>query len=97
MDLSQYYIQSFNITDDEATLEDSTNGMRGVRVDFVLSRRLLSQMMTTMLPTFCICLVAFSTNYFQVLEFSSILVQLRTSSVNYIFRGPTSRRSSRST
>ena len=57
---------SYNITDEEDTLRKSTNGFNGVRVNFILSRRLLNQILTTFLPTFAICVIAFTTNYYQV-------------------------------
>ena len=66
VDLTQYFVVSYNITDDENTLRQSTNGFSGVRVNFLLSRRLLNQILTTFLPTFAICVVAFTTNYYQV-------------------------------
>ena len=66
VDLTQYFVVSYNMTDEEDTLRQSTNGFTGVKVNFVLSRRLLNQVLTTFLPTIAICVVAFSTNYYQV-------------------------------
>ncbi len=61
VDLSQYFVQDYSITDNQ-----TFNGLKGVKVDFILSRRLLSHYLTTFLPAACICVVAFTTNYFQV-------------------------------
>ena len=66
VDLTQYFVVSYNITDDEEMLRQSTNGFTGVKVNFVLSRRLLNQILTTFLPTIAIVIVSFSTNYYRV-------------------------------
>ena len=66
VDLTQYYVQSYNFTDDERVVSAFTHGKAGAVISFVLSRRLMNQILTTFLPTGCICLVAFCTNYFHV-------------------------------
>ena len=63
---NQAGLVSYNITDDEEMLRQSTNGFTGVKVNFVLSRRLLNQILTTFLPTIAIVIVSFSTNYYRV-------------------------------
>lgn len=67
-DLSQYYVKSY-IMDDRYKLphmEQAGMGTYGVRVEIVLGRKVLNQLLTIYIPTMCICLVAFSTNYFRV-------------------------------
>ena len=50
-DLTQYFVKSFNISDDDEYVKSVTNGKTGVRVDFIFSRRLLNQILTTFMPT----------------------------------------------
>lgn len=64
-DLTQYYVKSYTIVD-SYTAPSMKNGQVGVRVQVTLGRRLLNHLLTTFLPTTCICLVAFSTNFFNV-------------------------------
>ena len=45
VDLTQYYVKSYSFS----TI--STDGNKGVQVDFILSRRLLNQVLTVFLPT----------------------------------------------
>ena len=66
MDLTQYFIQSFTILDDNEVLNKSTHGNRGVQVDFIFSRRLLNQILTVFLPTIAIVVVSFCTSLFKV-------------------------------
>lgn len=51
VDLTQYFVQSFNISDADDYVKSVTNGNTGVRVDFIFSRRLLNQILTTFMPT----------------------------------------------
>ena len=50
-DLTQYFVKTFNISDDDEYVKSVTNGKPGVRVDFIFSRRLLNQILTTFMPT----------------------------------------------
>ncbi len=67
------------ITDDSIEVKNSTHGLHGVKVEFVFGRRLLNQVSTTFLPTICICLVAFCTNFFQPSNFTPIITVNLTS------------------
>ena len=60
IDLTQYYIRSWNMTS-----FDGDDGVSGVQVEIVLYRRLFSALITNYLPTVIICLVSFSTNYYR--------------------------------
>ena len=64
-DLSQYYVRSVEMTD-RHKVPDMAPDEYGVRVEIVLGRRTLNQLLTTYIPTMCICLVAFSSNIFRV-------------------------------
>ena len=64
--MSQYYIDSFTISDDNELLNNVANGNTGLHVQIVLWRRLLNEILTTFLPCIFICIVVFSTNYFKV-------------------------------
>ncbi len=66
VDLSQYYIHSCSMVDNGSLPLVSAGGKKGVQVDLVLGRRLLSHILTTFLPTSSICMVAFATGYFHV-------------------------------
>ena len=37
-----------------------------IQINITFGRRILNQMLTAFLPSFCICLVSFSTNHYQV-------------------------------
>ena len=65
VNLPQYYVKSFTMND-RYQLPDMEPDEYGVRVEIVLGRKLLNQFLMTYIPTMCICLVAFSTNYFRV-------------------------------
>ena len=67
MDLTQYYIESYTILDDDKYTMASTNGKAGVYIKIILGRRLLNQILTNFLPCIFICIVVFSTNYFKVM------------------------------
>ena len=66
VDLTQYFIQSYEIFDDNKFLNKSTHGNKGVQVDFIFSRRLLNQVLTVFLPTMSIVIVSFCTSLFKV-------------------------------
>ena len=66
MDLTQYFVKSFAIFDDNDFLNKSTHGNKGVQVDFILSRRLLNQVLTVFMPTIAIVIVSFCTSLFKV-------------------------------
>lgn len=68
IDLTQYYVQSHKITDTENFTLSSTNEQNGVKVDIILKRRLLNQILTIFLPTTCICICAFSTSFYMVIH-----------------------------
>ena len=65
-DLLQYFIKSYDITDNDKELKKLTNGYPGVKVNIILSRRLLNQILAIFLPTIAIVVVCFSTNYWKV-------------------------------
>ncbi len=79
VDLSQYYIQSYSMTDDAGQLLKAANGHRGIKVEIRLSRRLLSHVLTTFLPTAAICVVSYSTHYFRPTNFTPIITVNLTS------------------
>ena len=60
-DLTQYFVQSYNITDSDDYVMSSTKGRRGIQVDIVFSRRLLNKIITVFLPCMLLCIVSFST------------------------------------
>ncbi len=66
MDLTQYYVKSYVIENAYESSGMKREGVVGVRVEIVLGRRLLNQLLTTFLPTTSLCIVAFATNYFKV-------------------------------
>ena len=51
VDLTQYFVKSYNFSDEDRYLNISTYGNKGVKVDFIFSRRLLNQVLTVFLPT----------------------------------------------
>ena len=51
VDLTQYFVKEYSFTDKDAHLNISTNGNKGVQVDFIFSRRLLNQILTVFMPT----------------------------------------------
>ena len=59
-------MKSSTIHDEEDLLKASTNGNKGVQVDFIFSRRLLNQVLTVFLPTIAIVIVSFCTSLFKV-------------------------------
>ena len=65
IDLPQYYVEKYAI-EDRYKSSDMSDDQLGVRVEIVLGRRLINQLLTTFLPTTCICMVAFATNFFRV-------------------------------
>ena len=65
IDLPQYYVENIEIKD-KFQSSDMSKKQNGVRVQIVLGRRLINQLLTTFLPTTCICMVAFATNFFRV-------------------------------
>ena len=66
VDLTQYFIRSYNITNADSYVESTTHGKKGVQVDIIFSRRLLNQVITVFLPSIAICIVAFSSSYYRV-------------------------------
>ena len=51
VDLTQYFVKSYNFSNDDEYLTKSTYGIKGVQVDFIFSRRLLNQILTVFMPT----------------------------------------------
>ena len=67
IDLPQYYVQNVQMEDKYQVGYVALGGDGyGVRVQIILGRNILNQLLTTYIPTMCICLVAFSTNYLRV-------------------------------
>ena len=67
IDLPQYFVMDTSIQ--QITVPPRTNAVE-VKIQF--GRRLLSTMLSSYLPTFLICLVCFSTNYFKAFFFEAI-------------------------
>ena len=67
VDLTQYHVKGVEMEDkyDVHYVALGVDGY-GVRVQIILGRNILNQLLTTYIPTMCICLVAFSTNYLRV-------------------------------
>ena len=66
IDLPQYFVKELTINN---KLEERFygNGFRqGQKIEIVLGRRILNQILTTFMPSSLICLVALSTNFFRV-------------------------------
>ena len=74
VDLTQYFIKQFQF-EHHKVLESS----EAIKVDIVFGRRVLSTILTTYLPTFLLCLVCFSTNYFKAFFFEAIVTVNLTS------------------
>ena len=51
VDLTQYFVKSYDFLDTAKYQNISLNGNKGVRVDFIFSRRLLNQVLTVFMPT----------------------------------------------
>ena len=51
VDLTQYFVKSFNFSDADEYLNNSIYDSRGVQIDFKFSRRLLNQVLTVFMPT----------------------------------------------
>ena len=51
VDLTQYFVKSYSFSNDDDYLMKSTDGNKGVQVDFIFSRRLLNQILTVFMPT----------------------------------------------
>ena len=66
VDLTQYFMKSFTIHDDDELLKTLTNGNKGVQIEFIFSRRLLNQILTVFLPTISLVIVSFCTSFFKV-------------------------------
>ena len=66
VDLTQYFVKNFTIHDEDDLLKTSTNGNKGVQIDFIFSRRLLNQVLTVFMPTIAIVIVSFCTTFFKV-------------------------------
>ena len=69
IDLPQYYVKNLTVVDKFRANDKSDEAEFGVKVEIVLGRRLLNQLLTTFMPTTFICLVAISTNFFRVGSF----------------------------
>ena len=61
MGINQYTIQSYEMIDVSGKSRDGVD----IEIKITFGRRVLNQMLTAFLPSFCICLVSFSTNYYQ--------------------------------
>ncbi len=64
IDLTQYFIQSISLLKSKL----SPDGSAGVQVHIVLKRRILSDVLTTILPTILIIIVSFSTTFYNVMS-----------------------------
>jgi hypothetical protein len=72
--VDQYFVKYTKITNYEVP-----SNTPAVKVDIVFGRRILVPMFNTYLPTFLICLVAFSTNYFKSFFFEALVTVNLTS------------------
>ena len=61
MDLTQYYIESYTMTENT-----ERNGKAAIVVEFTFKRTVLNEMLTTFLPSAAVCIVSFSTNSYKV-------------------------------
>ena len=66
VDLREYFVKSYTVLDEDKELLASTHGNRGVKVNFIFSRRLLNQLLTVFMPTMCIAAVSFCASFFKV-------------------------------
>ncbi len=74
-DLTQYFVKDMQILD--RTLLPA--GVQSANVRLTFGRRILSTILTTYLPTFLICLMAFATNYFRPFFFEAVVTVNLTS------------------
>ena len=74
IDLPQYYVKNTTVFDKFRASDTEF----GVKVEVVLGRRLLNQLLTTFMPSTFICLVAISTNFFRVRISSCYLLSVIT-------------------
>ena len=77
VDLTQYFIKSYNITDSDGIVMASTFGNKGVKVEFTLGRKRLNQVITGFLPLILLTIVTFSSALYQV-RYSSRISTLVT-------------------
>ena len=70
IDLPQYCVKNTTVVDRFRASDTEF----GVKVEVVLGRRLLNQLLTTFMPTTFICLVAISTNFFRVRKNHAIAI-----------------------
>lgn len=59
IDLTQYFVQSWMMKNGVNSDED------GLTIEIIFGRKILSQILTTYIPTILICMVSFSTNYYK--------------------------------
>ena len=73
VDLTQYYVKSINSNYTlvaDGTVDDK---IAGIEFRVIFGRRLIGTILTTYLPTFIICIVSFSTNYFKAFFFEAMV------------------------
>ena len=76
VDLTQYYVKNFSIAGEFADERMIKEEVTAVKVEIVLGRRVFTQLFITFLPTVCLCIAAFSTNFFNVkLHLNLVLVE----------------------
>lgn len=69
IDLTQYFVKRHSYE----YINITGVGVPGISFQIVLGRRILSQILTTYLPTILICIICFSTNYFKAFFFEAIV------------------------
>ena len=74
VDLTQYFVKEWSFKKNEIG-----NNVHGLEISIILGRRILSEVLTTYLPTILICVVSFSTNYFKPFFFEAIVTVNLTS------------------
>ena len=65
IDLTQYHVQRAELTDIEC------QGMEGLNIEIAFGRKILSELLTTHVPTLLIVLVSFSTDYYTHILFKA--------------------------
>ena len=66
IDLPQYFVKELTMNNELITRFYGNGFRQGQKIEIVLGRRILNQILTTFMPTSLICLVALSTNFFRV-------------------------------
>ena len=74
IELMQYFIKRTEMVD-EVMIDD----IQMIKVEVLLGRRLLSIMLTVYFPTFLLCIIGYSTNFFKDFLFEAVVTVNLTS------------------